>query len=62
MCATALFWSKIPQIVFGASDNRYGFTNFAANNLFPAAIEIVSGIEKEACSQLMKDFFKQKRK
>jgi tRNA(adenine34) deaminase len=62
MCATALFWSKIPQIVFGASDNRYGFTNFAANTLFPASIEIVSAIEKETCSQLMKDFFKQKRK
>ena len=61
MCATALFWSKIPRIVFGASDNRYGFSNFTPHNLFPAAIEIVAGIEKETCGQLMKDFFRQKR-
>lgn len=62
MCATALFWSKIPQVVFGASDNRYGFTNFAADNLFPASVTLIGGIEKEVCSQLMKDFFREKRK
>lgn len=62
MCATALFWSKIPQVVFGASDNRYGFTNFAADNLFPASVTLIGGIEKEICSQLMKDFFREKRK
>lgn len=62
MCATALFWSKIPQVIFGASDNRYGFANLAADNLFPASVSIIGGIEKEACSQLMKDFFREKRK
>mgnify|MGYP005846517135 CR=1 FL=1 len=62
MCATALFWSKIPQVVFGAADNRYGFTNFATDNLFPASVAIIGGIEEEVCSRLMKDFFKEKRK
>ncbi len=61
MCATALFWSKISRVVFGASDNRYGFTNFSEKKIFPDAIEIISGIHQQPCSQLMKDFFKQKR-
>jgi tRNA(adenine34) deaminase len=61
MCATALFWSKIPGIVFGASDNRYGFTNLS-KNIFPSDIEIQHGIMKDECAALMKTFFKQKRK
>jgi tRNA(adenine34) deaminase len=60
MCAAALFWSKISRIVFGASDNRYGFTNLD-KNIFPADIQIQSGILKDECAALMKDFFRQKR-
>jgi tRNA(adenine34) deaminase len=60
MCAAALFWSKIPRIVFGASDNRYGFTH-QSRNVFPANIEIHHGILKDECAALIKDFFRQKR-
>jgi tRNA(adenine34) deaminase len=60
MCATALFWSKIPRIVFGASDNRYGFNNLA-KNIFPKDIEIQHGFLKDECAALMRAFFKQKR-
>jgi tRNA(adenine34) deaminase len=61
MCATALYWSKVSKIVFGAGDNRYGYTKLTAAPLFPSGIEIVHGIQQEACAALMKDFFKKKR-
>lgn len=61
MCATALYWSKISRIVFGAGDNRYGFTQLTAKKLFPDSIEIVSGVQQHECAVLMKDFFKKKR-
>lgn len=61
MCATALYWSKISRIVYGAGDNRYGFTQLTAKPLLPSSIEIVNGIQQEACAALMKDFFKKKR-
>ncbi|MHB9141222.1 MAG: nucleoside deaminase [Paludibacter sp.] len=60
MCAGALGWSQISRIVYGASDEKRGFQRFA-----PAALhsktEVTSGILKEECSKLVKDFFKKKR-
>ena len=60
MCAGALGWSQISKIVYGASDEKRGFTRFAPNALHPKT-EVISGILEEECSALMKEFFKKKR-
>lgn len=60
MCAGALAWSQIGKIVFGASDEKRGFSKYAPESLHPKT-ELVSGILEKECSALMTDFFKNKR-
>jgi len=62
MCCGALYWSKIAKIIYGADDEKNGYKkNTGANNPFHPKTEIINGILKEECAQLMKDFFKAKR-
>ncbi len=60
MCAGALFWSKISKVVFGAYDPQRGFTIIKQPVLHPKT-EWVGGIMENDCSQLVKQFFRQKR-
>jgi len=60
MCAGALSWARIGRIVFGASDEKKGYSKYA-KNIFHPKTEIVSGILEEECSELVTEFFKQKR-
>lgn len=59
MCAGALYWSQISKIVFGAGDNKRGYTNMGGQ-LHPKT-EIISGVLEEECTELMKVFFEKKR-
>lgn len=59
MCAGALYWSQISRIVYGASDNKRGFTQMGGK-IHPKT-EIVSGVLEKECSDLMKLFFENKR-
>lgn len=64
MCAAALGWSQIGRIVFGTSDQKKGFISFCEEGkspLHPRTI-VTSGILEDACRELMKDFFKKKRR
>ncbi len=60
MCAGALGWSQISKIVFGAADEKRGFQRFAPQALH-SKTEVVSGVMKEECAELMKRFFAKKR-
>lgn len=60
MCAGALGWSQIGKVVFGASDEKRGYMKFAPKSLHPNT-EVVGGIFEVECSELMQEFFKQKR-
>ena len=60
MCAGALGWAQMSRIVYGASDEKRGFSRYAPKALHPKATVTAGGLEAE-CTQLMKDFFKQKR-
>jgi len=62
MCSGALYWSKIGAVVYGASDDKNGFHATCAHSPFHPRTTITSGISDQECAQLMKDFFKQKRK
>jgi tRNA(adenine34) deaminase len=61
MCAGALRWGKIGNIVYGASDVKNGVSHFCSSNPYHEAAKITTGILAEECAQLMKDFFKDKR-
>jgi tRNA(adenine34) deaminase len=63
MCAGALYWSKIGRIVYGASDEKNGFSRIqpAVSPFHPKTI-VEHGFMGEECSQLMKDFFAIRRK
>lgn len=59
MCAGALFWSQITQVVYGAPDPKRGFSK--TGHLLHPKTEIVSGIMEEECATLLRDFFKKLR-
>ena len=54
MCAGAMYWAKIARLVYGASEEKYGFTVKAPTSLHPKT-EVVPGVKQEECAQLMKD-------
>ncbi len=60
MCAGALYWSQISKIVFGARDEQRGFVNLKTK-IHPKT-EVVSGVLANECSNLLKQFFINKRK
>ena len=60
MCAGALYWSLISKIVFGASDEHRGFEKMGTQ-LHPKTT-VVRGVLANEASELMKRFFKEKRK
>jgi tRNA(adenine34) deaminase len=61
MCAGALYWSHITKVVYGASDDKRGFSKLNQPVLHPKTI-LVKGVLEEECSKLLKDFFALKRK
>lgn len=62
MCAGAAYWSKIGKVVYGAEDVKSGYRKTAGSNwAFHPKTELIHGVLKEECAQLMKDFFSRKR-
>ena len=62
MCAGALYWSKIGKVVYGAEDEKNGYKKTTGSNWpFHTKTELIRGVLKDDCAQLMKDFFKNKR-
>lgn len=65
MCAGAMIHSRITRVVYGASDLKTG----AAGSVFDVlsdprhnhVVEITAGVESEACSQQLSDFFRRRR-
>lgn len=60
MCASALSWSQIPNIVFGAKDEKKGF-NLITNKLLHPKTNIMGGVLEQECAYILKDFFKRLR-
>ena len=61
MCAGALHWTHITKIVYGATDEKKGFTKINQLVLHPKTT-VVKGILENECSTILKDFFQAKRK
>ncbi|MBO7138556.1 MAG: nucleoside deaminase [Bacteroidaceae bacterium] len=60
MCAGALGWSQISRIVYGASDEKRGYSRYAPKALHPRT-EVTTGIMEDECAELMQRFFQEKR-
>lgn len=60
MCAGATYWAQLDEVIYGASDNKRGFSNQAPDALHPKA-KVKTGIMAEACSELMTSFFTRMR-
>lgn len=61
MCAGAISWAQMRRLVFGAEDEKRGYQRYAPEALHPKT-EIVKGILADECADLMKEFFKNKRR
>jgi tRNA(adenine34) deaminase len=60
MCAGAAFWTQIGRVVYGAADEKRGYTKTSASILHPRTT-VVPGILEKECATLLTDFFKSKR-
>lgn len=60
MCAGAIGWSQIHTLVYGASDEKRGYQEYAPKALHPKTI-VRKGIMEEECAEEMRRFFQQKR-
>ena len=66
MCAGAIIQSRIKRVVFGADELKGGAFGSSINVLVAQNInhrpEIVKGVLKDECAELIKNYFKSKRK
>jgi tRNA(adenine34) deaminase len=60
MCAGALGWSQISRLVYGASDEKKGYSKGAPQVLHPQT-SVVKGVMAEEAEELMKRFFRDRR-
>jgi tRNA(adenine34) deaminase len=60
MCAGALHWTQLQKLVYGASDVQRGYSLIHQPLLHPRT-EVVSGVKKEECKELVNQFFKRIR-
>ncbi|MGD9929150.1 MAG: nucleoside deaminase [Mangrovibacterium sp.] len=60
MCAGALGWAQLGRLVYGATDEKRGFSKFAPKALHPKT-EVTGGVMAEDCADLMTAFFQERR-
>jgi tRNA(adenine34) deaminase len=60
MCAGAAAWTQIGKIVYGAGDQKKGFSNLNETILHPKT-KVSKGIIEDECQALLQSFFKTKR-
>jgi len=60
MCAGALGWSQISSIVYGAMDEKKGYTRVSGQLLHPKS-EVRSGIMEKECREMLVKFFRSRR-
>ncbi len=66
MCAGAIAFARIRRLIYGVPDSKGGGiahgAKFFEQNTCHHKIEITNGIAAEECGQILKDYFKEKRK
>lgn len=61
MCGGALAWSQIGRVVYGAADDKRGYSTYSERIMHPRT-KVVKGVLKEECERIMQEFFSSLRK
>ncbi|MBQ5594769.1 MAG: nucleoside deaminase [Alistipes sp.] len=61
MCGGALAWSQIGRVVYGAADDKRGYSTYSERIMHPRT-KVVKGVLREECEALMQEFFSGLRK
>ncbi|MEQ8473963.1 MAG: nucleoside deaminase [Marinoscillum sp.] len=61
MCGGALFWSQIARVVFGARDDKRGYSSIDHQIIHPQT-EVLRGLLAEESAILLKSFFSKMRR
>ncbi|MDR0385273.1 MAG: nucleoside deaminase [Prevotellaceae bacterium] len=57
MCAGACFWAQTGTVVYGADDEKRGYSLLAGHNIMHPKTRVIKGVLKEKCADLLKSFF-----
>ncbi len=60
MCAGATQWAHLGHLVYGSSDDKKGYSKLNGKILHPKTA-VTKGVMEKECSELLKEFFRQKR-
>ena len=60
MCAGAIGWSQAEKLIYGADDEKQGYSLIKGSLLHPKTI-VIPGILAKECGELVTGFFKTKR-
>ena len=60
MCAGAAFWTQIGRVVYGAKDEKRGYSRLGARVMHPKTT-IISGVLEDECADLLRVFFQARR-
>ena len=60
MCAGAIGWAQVSRVVYGASDEKRGYSLFAPKALHPKCT-VTTGILEDECRQIIQKFFESRR-
>jgi tRNA(adenine34) deaminase len=61
MCAAALYWTRIQNLYFAASDPKRGYT-LIKNSLLHPQTQVFKGLLRQESESLLKEFFNNLRK
>ena len=60
MCAGAMSWAQLGTLVYGASDEKRGYSNYSPPLLHPKTV-VKKGILEKESARMMKSFFSERR-
>ena len=60
MCAGALFWARLGEIIYGAGEEKFGYRHYAPD-IFPRRAKVRGGVLSEEVAELMRSFFATRR-
>ncbi|MDP9184242.1 MAG: tRNA adenosine(34) deaminase TadA [Actinomycetota bacterium] len=65
MCAGAIVLARMDRVVFGAADPKAGFAgslgNLVQDDRLNHRVELTAGVEADACGELLRAFFRDRR-
>jgi len=61
MCSGALYWSRIGKIIYGASDQKRGYSTISNTSFLHPKTKVIAGVLEDECGELLSLYFKSKR-